>query len=390
MNTIRKTKPNPVANFVFDRVHRNNLIYNTCWEDPRCDRALMDFDEDSEIVMITSAGCNALEYLLDQPKAIHCIDVNPRQNALLELKKAAIKNLDWGDLFLLFGKGVFPKFKEVLKTKLQQDVSPENYSYWQRKSHYFNGKGIRKNFYHHGTTGAFAWITSRFFGAKKDLFQQVKKVFASRDIEEQIENYHELEEKFLNRIFKSLLNNHFIMSMLGVPKNQQNLARNEMKPELADYIHHSLNRVFTQLPARENYFYRVYAFGTYEPNCCPEYLKVDNKVFLESAVDKIQIHTNTISDFLKKYPGQYSHYILLDHQDWLSQHNLEALEEEWRLILKNSKPGTKILLRSAASKVDFFPDFVLEAVDFETRETAHQHQLDRVGTYASVYLAIVK
>ena len=80
-----------IRDWVFQRVHGNNLVYNTCWEDPRCDRELMEFNDESEIVMITSAGCNALDYLIDQPASVNCIDVNPRQNALLQLKLAFFK-----------------------------------------------------------------------------------------------------------------------------------------------------------------------------------------------------------------------------------------------------------------------------------------------------------
>jgi S-adenosylmethionine-diacylglycerol 3-amino-3-carboxypropyl transferase len=385
-----KTKPTPVSDFVFNRVHRNNLIYNTCWEDPRCDRALMDFDEDSEIVMITSAGCNALEYLLDHPKAIHAIDVNPRQNALLELKIAALKALEWGDLFQMFGKGVFQEFKAILENKLKPHLSPFAYQYWKRKAYYFSERGVRKTFYHHGTSGAFAWLVYRLFQTKKGLHKEVKKVFSARDMETQILQFRELEDRFLDKSFKSLLNNHLVMSMLGVPKTQQHLTLGEQTPRVGEYIHHSLNKVFTQLPAGENYFYRVYVHANYDIQCCPEYLKVDNQPLLAAQTHKIKIHTTTISDFLRNHPGSYSHFVLLDHQDWLSLHNQQSLEEEWRLILANSRPGTKILFRSAAKQVDFIPDFVLEKVDFEKKQTAYQHQLDRVGTYASVYLAIVR
>jgi S-adenosylmethionine-diacylglycerol 3-amino-3-carboxypropyl transferase len=47
-------------------------------------------------------------------------------------------------------------------------------------------------------------------------------------------------------------------------------------------------------------------------------------------------------------------------------------------------------MRSAAETIDFFPDFVLERLVFEEKEIEKQHFLDRVGTYASVYLGIVK
>ena len=76
-----------IKNRVFQQIHTGNLVYNTCWEDPRCDRALLDLTAESRVVMLTSAGCNALDYLLDAPHSIDCVDMNPRQNALLDLKK---------------------------------------------------------------------------------------------------------------------------------------------------------------------------------------------------------------------------------------------------------------------------------------------------------------
>ena len=31
-----------VSQFCFNRIHASNLVYNTCWEDPRIDRQAMD------------------------------------------------------------------------------------------------------------------------------------------------------------------------------------------------------------------------------------------------------------------------------------------------------------------------------------------------------------
>ncbi len=86
---------------VFHYIHDNNLIYNTCWEDPRIDRKLLKLDSSSEVAMITSAGCNALDYLLDNPSDVHAIDVNPRQNALLELKNTSLKETGLPGFFLV-------------------------------------------------------------------------------------------------------------------------------------------------------------------------------------------------------------------------------------------------------------------------------------------------
>ena len=49
---------------VFHAVHRNNLLYNTCWEDPALDRIALKLTSTDRLLVITSAGCNALDYLL--------------------------------------------------------------------------------------------------------------------------------------------------------------------------------------------------------------------------------------------------------------------------------------------------------------------------------------
>lgn len=99
---------------IFRRVHGGNLVYNTCWEDPRLDRAMMRLGASSRVVMITSAGCNALDYLLDGPAQIQAVDMNPRQNALLELKKAMIRCCDVEEIFQTFGHGTHPDMRGLL------------------------------------------------------------------------------------------------------------------------------------------------------------------------------------------------------------------------------------------------------------------------------------
>src|ERR1700733_3999923 len=101
---------------VFHHVHGGQLIYNTSWEDPRIDRELLKLDGSSRVVMITSAGCNALDYLLDSPAEIHAVDVNFRQNALLELKLAMIRRGEFADFFEFFGIGSHTEHRQVYRS----------------------------------------------------------------------------------------------------------------------------------------------------------------------------------------------------------------------------------------------------------------------------------
>jgi S-adenosylmethionine-diacylglycerol 3-amino-3-carboxypropyl transferase len=381
---------NRFRDWIFKKVHTGNLVYNTCWEDPRCDRELLEFDQDSEIVMITSAGCNALDYLMDRPNRIHCIDMNPRQNALLQLKLKSFEQTDHHQLFKLFGKGVDKNIKKVYEKQLRPALPDFAQQYWDKNLNFFNGKGPRKSFYHYGTSGTFAWLAIKYLKSQKDLYRKIQQLFEAKDLEEQRQLYFKIEDSLMNKIVEWLLNRHITMCLLGVPRSQQELFVEKYDRGALGFIQECLRNVFTKLPIQENYFWKVYLDGHYSEECCPNYLKQENFDSFQEQIHKINTYNNTISGFLKANPGSYSHFILLDHQDWLASNDIPALREEWELILQNSRPGTRILLRSAASEVDFFPDFVLDALEFEKEETARTHQLDRVGTYASVYMGIVK
>lgn len=381
---------NDLRDWVFRQVHTKNLVYNTCWEDPRCDRQLLQLNPDSEVVMITSAGCNALDYLLDNPKKINCIDMNPRQNALLELKKSSFQNAGFAAHWAMFGDGVMPDVESFYQEKLRSTLPDFAKEYWDDNWKYFNGKGIRKSFYHFSTSGTLAWIFNKYLKTRKKLYRQIKHIFEVGSLEEQTKIYNRIESKIANKLVEFVVNRHLTMSMIGVPRSQQLLFAKKYERGALGFIQECLRKVFTQIPTHDNYFYKLYLDGKYTQDCCPSYLEERNFGVLRDRIHQIQTYTSTLNDFLKNNPGKYSHYILLDHQDWLAANNIPVLEEEWRLILANSRPGTRILLRSAAHQVEFFPKFVLDAVDFEQELTTKTHGEDRVGTYASVYLAIVK
>src|ERR1700732_4808012 len=52
----------------FRFVHLRSLVYNACEEDPRLDREALDLGPFDRVLVITSAGCNALDYALEGPE----------------------------------------------------------------------------------------------------------------------------------------------------------------------------------------------------------------------------------------------------------------------------------------------------------------------------------
>lgn len=374
----------------FRCVHENALIYNTCWEDPRLDREMLQIGSDSRVVTITSAGCNVLDYLLDNPAVIHAVDVNPRQNALLQLKVALLQHGDHDELFRVFGEGVRPRFRELL-TALAAGLSHEARRFWQAKHNYFESSRLNPSFYYRGAAANAAWVMIQVLRrTNAQVRQYVDGLFEARSLAEQQSLYATVRPALWNAFNSWLVKQPVTMAMLGVPRPQIGLIENEFPGGIAGYVQSKVEYVLTRLPIADNYFWRVYAMGRYTRGCCPNYLRPELLSQLGERSTRVRTHSMTVSRFLASNPGIYTHYVLLDHQDWLASHDTEGLAEEWSLILRNSRPGTRILMRSASPEISFIPAVARERLRFFPDLTRRLHEQDRVGTYGSTLLAEVQ
>jgi S-adenosylmethionine-diacylglycerol 3-amino-3-carboxypropyl transferase len=373
----------------FNLIHHNRLVYNACWEDPKIDRQLINLDPTSKLVVITSAGCNVLDYLLDSPEEIHAVDVNDRQNALLELKLALLARGDFHALFSLFGLGGCEDYQKIYHS-VRDLLSPPAQEFWDKKINYFSGRGLRKSFYWRGAAGDFAWLFRLILLGKANSGQAAINAFLnSATLEAQKRHYQPLEKGLWSKPVSWLIRQPWCLALVGVPKAQINLLSQTHPQGLTGFVQEKLRHVMTRIPISDNYFWRVYLTGSYTKECCPNYLKEENFKKLKSNINKVKLHSCTITDFLKSHPGTYTHFILLDHQDWLACHQPQTLAEEWDAIFQNSSPGAKVLMRSAGINLDFLPDMVKSRLQFFPDLTTSLHHRDRVGTYGSLHFAEV-
>ena len=377
----------PIHDAIFKRVHGSNLVYNTCWEDPRLDRQMLNLQPDSRLVMITSAGCNALDYLLDAPAEIHAVDMNPRQNALLEFKIGMILRDDFEDLFRVFGQGCHTDFTTLLRG-MDGLMHPDTQRYWESKSHYFRSTSMNPSFYYRGTAGQMAWLALQVFKSTSSKVRDyVAALQHATSLREQQALYEAVRPALWNGVVSWLLRQPMAMTMLGVPQAQVHLIESQFEGGITGYLQSKLEHVLTRVPYSDNYFWRVYLTGSYTRDCCPNYLRQRFQPALQASVSRLTTYNTTIADFLREQPGRYTHFALLDHQDWLAAHQPKALAEEWRLILANSGPGTCILMRSASPQINFIPEFARRRLLLNPHMAETLHSQDRVGTYGCTLLA---
>src|SRR5262245_37615326 len=125
---------------LFEGLYSRSLVYNTCWEDPAVDRLALAIRPADTVAVITSAGCNALDYALLAPRRILAIDANPRQTALLELKLAGIRELDFESFFAMFGAGRCRDAAAMYRDALRPRLSRFAQAFWDRRMNWFTGR----------------------------------------------------------------------------------------------------------------------------------------------------------------------------------------------------------------------------------------------------------
>ena len=388
-----------ISNKWFGLVHGKNLVYNTCWEDPRLDRVALELGPDDEVMVITSAGCNALDYTLCSPKAVHAVDMNPRQNALLELKIAAIRRLNYSQFFSMFGRGRLPDYQSVYWDALRPELTPASRDYWDTYIRFFAGTGWRRSFYFHGTSGTLARVVNFYIDRVAKVRPAIDQILAAKTVAEQKEIYdRSLDRAFWNRFVRWAVGRDTTLSFLGVPRAQREHLDRTYIGGITQFIEDCIETVFTKLPLQDNYFWRVYLTGEYTPDCCPEYVKKENFEKLKGGlVDRLHVYTNSVLDCLKNEKLTISRFVLLDHMDWLSSHRFPILEAEWQAIVEQSAPKTRIIWRSGGLQTDYVNRVnvtvngkqrqVGEILKYNKAIVEELHPKDRVHTYGSFFVA---
>ncbi|MEQ8234375.1 MAG: BtaA family protein [Gammaproteobacteria bacterium] len=385
---------------LFDAFYARALVYNTCWEDPAIDRQVLDLGPGDDVMVIASAGCNALDYVLTGPASVHAVDMNPRQIALLELKLAAIRALDFDDFFAIFGHGRHPRFEILYAGLLREQLSPFARTYWDRHQRVFGGAdNALEGLYFHGLSGKVARAFHLYLRCRPRLRDGIDALLATSALDEQRAIYDtRIAPALWRRDLNWMLSRQFTMSMLGVPQPQRREVENQHAGGVAAFIRDAIEHVFRRIPLAVNYFWRVYLSGHYTRECCPEYLREENFHKLRDGLaDRIRLHTCSVTSFLRAAEHDLSRFVLLDHMDWMSSAQPAALAEEWQALFARARNGARVIFRSAhawpayldAVRVDGGRSRAVERLRFHPELAAALAPHDRVHTYAGFHIADV-
>lgn len=387
----------------FNLVHGRNIVYNQCWEDPRLDRVALELTPKDRVVVITSAGCNALDYALAGAGHVHAVDMNSKQNHLLELKLAGFKSLEYPEFWKLFGEGCLPEWHDIYPAKLRPHLSADARKYWDRKASMFL-KGSRKSFYFRCTSGTFAWFVNYYVDKIARMRDAVNALLAAENVEQQQSLFvqYDLAKKLWKPMIRFAMRRDVTLSLLGVPRAQRRQIDEGYPGGILQFVVDRVEAVFTKIPLKDNYAWRVYLTGQYSADACPEYLKPDNFARLKAGVvANVTPHTNTVQGFLEQHDHQISRFVLLDHMDWLSRDPArKILTAEWQAIIDKATPDARVLWRSAGLDGTFINPIevnvngqkkkLADILVYQKELASELHAKDRVHTYGSFCIADIR
>ncbi|MGB6067830.1 MAG: DUF3419 family protein [Desulfomonilaceae bacterium] len=330
----------------------NRLVYNQIWEDPRVDIQGLRLDRDSRLLMISSGGCNILNYLTVQPRSIVAVDVNACHLALTRLKLAAVAYLPTHeDLFRFFGCADdvlnIVNYVRYLRDRLDDQTRQfwEGGSWLRRK---FLGPRIdyfAKNLYNFGSMGMFIRFIHGLAGIKK---VNTREFLTACTREERETVYRQYCEPVLNSLpVKVLAKLPFFLHALGVPPAQLERIRIEEGRDLLCVYQARIKRLLCEFPLEDNYF-AWQAFGrcydTVQRRAIPDYLKPDHFLVLRSNIHRIRTCFCSLTAFLRAQPNQsLNRFVFLDAQDWMTADQINDL---WNEVARVGQPGSRIIFRT--------------------------------------------
>jgi S-adenosylmethionine-diacylglycerol 3-amino-3-carboxypropyl transferase len=298
----------------------SDILYSQCWEDPMMDRSAFNISSDDVVFSITSGGCNVLTFLLDNPRKIIALDLNPTQNYLLELKIAAFKALAYDELLEFVGIRDSRQRLELYQ-RIRPGLRFESRTYWDSQSPKIDEGVIHCGRYEHYMGLLRRWIT-RLMG--RDL---IEAFFAVEDCAARAELFHQRWENVWWWLFTKVLLSRITMSLLFDKAFFAYLGKSF---SFGKHFAGKAELALTKLPTRENYFLSYILLGRYyDEEHLPPCLKRENYVTIRDRVGRIEIVCDNCEHFFSSLPDDtISKFNFTNIFEWMSPKVYKKLLEE--------------------------------------------------------------
>jgi S-adenosylmethionine-diacylglycerol 3-amino-3-carboxypropyl transferase len=345
---------------VFMKRFFTRLSYSFGNEDFRTESKALQLQDNDEVLVVTASGDRPLNILSMQSKKVYAIDANPIQNALLDLKMAALKHFDYEKYIAFLGLSSCNHRKQ-LYASLKSSLQPTTLSLLKTYE-----KKIDKGIIYQGTVEKGISIASIAIRAVRG--NKVQQLFSFDTVREQA---------------------HFVEKHWDTPgwRNIVKLAVNPYvgrlfwkDPGLYEYIgsdinsvNHVYNRFHSSLVrflAKENILLSLCLQGKVYEAAYPPYLCEQESNKIRNQLDKIEHQTIDLLSYLRgRSDKSLDAFSLSDVASYLSQEEFSIMMKE---MVRTARSGARFCIRQ------FLCNHALpeEILPFLKRDTALEKELE--------------
>jgi S-adenosylmethionine-diacylglycerol 3-amino-3-carboxypropyl transferase len=305
------------------------VLYANCWEDPQLDRAAFGIDKDDVVFSITSGGCNLLTFLLDNPRKVIALDVNPHQSYLLELKIAAFRMLSYQSNLEFFGVRPSSARFELYRERLRPYLSLDAVRFWDSQP-----KKIARGIIHAGRYERYMRLLRKTVIAPFGKRRLIKKMFEADGPATREKLYREKWQDVWWKLLTGVMLSRCVNSFLF---DKAFFAYLDRDFSFGRHFAAKAERALVRLPMKENYFLSYILLGRfYDESCLPIYLRRENFQAIRDRLDRVEIVTDSCEHYFANLEdSSISKFNFSNIFEWISPAAFEDLLRETIRVAKD-------------------------------------------------------
>jgi S-adenosylmethionine-diacylglycerol 3-amino-3-carboxypropyl transferase len=284
------------------------------------------------ILCLTGSGTRPLDMLLSGADEVIALDVNPTQNALLDLKVAAIKSLDHCDFLTFLGLGQL-RPSGIYYDQVRNQLSPAMRQYWDRNRR-LAGSGV---WY------AGKWEKLLRWNARMlRLFRgnAIRELMSASSVEEQARIWQRRFNDGALRTTVELIGRQWVWKwVMREPAGNFLPDSREVGERLSSSFEH----------ASRTYLFRTSDFATLilqgslqADGALPVHLRPENYLLVRERLSRLRIEQGGLSSLKTLAISDIDGFSLSDFGSYVGPEDYAAC---WRGILDVAAPGAKFCER---------------------------------------------
>mgnify|MGYP003596558966 CR=1 FL=1 len=265
------------------------LRYANCWEDADLLCAILKEQPTKKICSIASGGENSFSMLTCNPEKLFVIDVNPIQIYLVELKKAAIQQLDYQSCLQFKGfKSCDNRLEiyEYLKPYLSKDAQ----LFWDK-----NKTSISKGIIHSGNIEMKMQFFSKYVRPLFHTRKECEELMRTKPQEEQELFYENVWNNLRWRVIFKLFFSRTVMQWMAPDPDFLNYYIGNISDNLLSKLKTHLSSTLTP----KNHILNYVLFGHYG-NILPHYMQQSNYEIIKNNLHKVILKVGFVQDIGKE------------------------------------------------------------------------------------------